>query len=248
MPQVAPDGERGFQRIFSVLFSSYESVSKLALFSVLCIVGNLETFGLANFWPILLHDQFPSKSATSNPAMQLLLLRLWGVPASVLTFFVLSLPFLGHRLGLCWGPTPGGPYVVEQEGWQNGPAVRGGGDTLPQALATAPAFVVSMRIRLPMFAPNQDLCEADSGHIFGRPPPSLRARADFSDTSRRCLGGPRSGAFGCLGDRIQSVGSVRCGDPLGSSGMNCADPTGCGDTMGRCDAQGAATPLALPIS
>lgn len=127
VPQVAPDGERGFQRIFSVLFSSYESVSKLALFSVLCIVGNLETFGLANFWPILLHDQFPSKSATSNPAMQLLLLRLWGVPASVLTFFVLSLPFLGHRLGLCWGPTPGGPYVVEQEGWQNGPAVRGGG-------------------------------------------------------------------------------------------------------------------------
>ncbi|CAK0832155.1 unnamed protein product, partial [Prorocentrum cordatum] len=85
------------------LVCSGGGLTKLLLFSVLCVAGNMVTFGMGYFWPTLLRVAAGAGEgqAFGSPAAELLVLRLLGLPANLVTLSAVAMENLGHRGIIC---------------------------------------------------------------------------------------------------------------------------------------------------
>lgn len=78
------------------LILNFDVLVKLFLFAILCVAGNIATFGMSSYWPIAM-KRVTGPSDAINAARDLMMLRSLGIPCALFTVALAALPFVPHK-------------------------------------------------------------------------------------------------------------------------------------------------------
>lgn len=86
---------KGLRELLKLILN-FEVLMKLLLFAILCVAGNMATFGMSSYWPIAM-KKVTGPSDTINAARDLMMLRSLGIPCALFTAALAALPFVPHK-------------------------------------------------------------------------------------------------------------------------------------------------------
>merc|ERR1719387_1985512 len=136
----------GLTSRFALLLKSRRTLTPLVGFSMLCIVGQMLTFGMGYLWPVVLRTSGLIGGSVLGPAAKLMVIRCWGIPGAVVVGIVLLSP-LGHRwsgffAGLAFSIALSVCAVTMMYGW-SGPVV-----VIPARLSLIAGQTFSMNVNV----------------------------------------------------------------------------------------------------